>query len=306
MNSAIAHKRLLGARIILFSSVGAVLLATASLAANVDYEGEPLGAVPPNTQLAFPGPIYVQALADSEIEDGESCAPNCPDNGTNYQLSHGEGFAGALLITGDADSDACTPNCNLIDLYEIDVAEPSTGTGPISLIFYGSSSVTGESYEFSFLSDGIVDGVGGQTDFETVVLPDTYRDLDSVLIISATPYLGVAIDNIIVDLDSDLDLDGILDSNDNCSLAANPAQDDTDGDDCGNICDADYDQSGTVGFPDFGFFRQCFGTNNVLCQHVEPIHSGRASGFGDFGYFTSAFGTVPGPSGATTGTTACP
>ncbi len=46
---------------------------------------------------------------------------------------------------------------------------------------------------------------------------------------------------------ADLDDDGIEDEFDNCLEAMNPAQDDTDGDDCGNLCDADYDDSGTVG-----------------------------------------------------------
>jgi hypothetical protein len=102
------------------------------------------------------------------------------------------------------------------------------------------------------------------------------------------------------------DLDGVDDEIDNCSERANPAQDDTDGDECGNTCDADYDQNGTVGFPDFGIFMQCFSTTNELCQHVEPIGGGRVVGFPDFGFFVANFGTIPGPSGPTAGTTACP
>jgi hypothetical protein len=104
----------------------------------------------------------------------------------------------------------------------------------------------------------------------------------------------------------DFDGDGVGDIFDNCSERVNPAQDDTDGDDCGNLCDADYDNSGTVGFGDFGFFVQCYATTNELCQHVEPIGGGRTTGFADFGFFTAHFGTVPGPSGTTAGTTACP
>jgi hypothetical protein len=107
-------------------------------------------------------------------------------------------------------------------------------------------------------------------------------------------------------LANEWDLDGVEDAVDNCSDAANAVQDDTDADDCGNLCDADYDNSGTVGFPDFGFFSQCFGTTNELCQHVEPIGGGRLVGFPDFGFFTANFSTVPGPSGPTAGTTACP
>ena len=104
----------------------------------------------------------------------------------------------------------------------------------------------------------------------------------------------------------DLDLDGVGDVIDNCSEAANSMQDDTDADDCGNICDADYDQSGAVGFGDFGYFTgNCFGKSNPLCDHIEPVDGG-VLGFADFGAFTSKFGSVPGPSGTTAGTTACP
>jgi hypothetical protein len=172
--------------------------ATAALAANVDYEDKPLGAVTPNTPLVFNHPLYVQALAESEIADGVSCAPNCPDNGTKYHLNHGSGFAGTLTITGEPIPLSCDPDCSPFDLFKIDVAEPHPGSGPVTMIFLGTTS-GGESLEFNFVTDGIVDGVGGEADFETVVFPDTFRDLASVAVIDAAPYLGVAIDNIIVE-----------------------------------------------------------------------------------------------------------
>ena len=105
---------------------------------------------------------------------------------------------------------------------------------------------------------------------------------------------------------TDFDVDGVIDSADNCSLVANPDQDDTDGDGCGNLCDADYTQTGSVGFGDFGPFSVSFGTTNELTMHVETIGGGRSVGFGDFGYFSVSFGGIPGPSGTTAGTTACP
>ncbi|MBW2493277.1 MAG: thrombospondin type 3 repeat-containing protein, partial [Deltaproteobacteria bacterium] len=101
------------------------------------------------------------------------------------------------------------------------------------------------------------------------------------------------------------DMDGVIDQLDNCSERPNPNQDDTDGDGCGNLCDADYDNDGSVGFGDFGFFTRCFGTTNELCDHTEPVGGG-VSGFSDFGFFTANFGLSPGPSGTTAGTTACP
>jgi len=105
----------------------------------------------------------------------------------------------------------------------------------------------------------------------------------------------------------DTDGDGVLDNADNCSLKVNPAQNDTDGDKCGNLCDADYNQNGTITIADFGQFSAYFGTTgHPLQQHVEPISSGAIVNLADFGYFSSVFGGGTGPSGTTTGTVACP
>jgi hypothetical protein len=103
----------------------------------------------------------------------------------------------------------------------------------------------------------------------------------------------------------DLDLDGVGDVIDNCSEHPNPAQDDTDADYCGNLCDADYDQDGIVGISDFNFLRDCFFTVSDLCKHTEPV-SGQVVGIGDFNYFRSTFLGTPGPSGTTPGIVACP
>jgi hypothetical protein len=104
----------------------------------------------------------------------------------------------------------------------------------------------------------------------------------------------------------DSDADGVPDVLDNCSEVMNPDQDDTDGDDCGNLCDADYDNSGIVGHPDVFEFGPTFGTlgNEEKC-HLEPI-PGCIVGLSDMGFLFAAFGSTPGPSGTTAGTTACP
>ncbi len=88
--------------------------------------------------------------------------------------------------------------------------------------------------------------------------------------------------------------------------AVNPGQDDTDGDDCGNACDADYNQDGIVDIGDFGAYAQNFGSNNTLYQHTPPINSTTVVSIGDFGFFSQSFASPPGPSGTTAGTTACP
>jgi hypothetical protein len=92
---------------------------------------------------------------------------------------------------------------------------------------------------------------------------------------------------------------------DNCLEATNEAQDDTDTDDCGNLCDADYDNNGMVSFADFLQFAGAFGGTDEEKCHVEPI-PGCTVGFSDFLFFAGAFGGPPGPSGTTAGTIACP
>jgi len=103
---------------------------------------------------------------------------------------------------------------------------------------------------------------------------------------------------------TDTDGDGTVDSSDNCSNVINAAQDDTDGDSCGNLCDADYDDDGTVNFIDFSAFSFAFGSSDLEKDHTEPV-AGNIN-FIDFSFFSNAFGSTPGPSGTTSGTTACP
>jgi hypothetical protein len=107
---------------------------------------------------------------------------------------------------------------------------------------------------------------------------------------------------------TDTDGDTVLDVDDNCSEKANPNQDDTDGDNCGNVCDTDYNQNGATTFADFGQFSVNYGsTGHPLQQHKEDITPTRIVTFADFGVFSASYGTgPPGPSGTTAGTTACP
>ena len=103
----------------------------------------------------------------------------------------------------------------------------------------------------------------------------------------------------------DFDGDGVADGLDNCSERANPTQDDTDGDFCGNLCDADYDDDGFSGIVDFHSIAVAFGTMDEEKVHRDPV-AGKTVGHRDWAFFVLAHGLVPGPSGTTPGTTACP
>ena len=133
-------------------------------------------------------------------------------------------------------------------------------------------------------------------------LEDNVLDIDGNVISDTTTFNSA----FLIDKPPNFDGDTLADHIDNCSERANDFQVDTDADDCGNLCDADYNQSGIVDIGDFGAFAQNFGTNNTLYQHTLPIDSTTTVSIGDFGFFLQNFGTVPGPSGTTVGTIACP
>ena len=103
----------------------------------------------------------------------------------------------------------------------------------------------------------------------------------------------------------DSDGDGVDDALDNCSDDSNVAQDDSDGDDCGNLCDADYDNDGVVGFLDAFEFGDAFAGNDEEKCHSDPA-TGCVVGPDHFEFLFAAAGSTPGPSGSTSGTTACP
>jgi hypothetical protein len=103
----------------------------------------------------------------------------------------------------------------------------------------------------------------------------------------------------------DQDSDGHVDICDNCLTVPNPQQFDCDSDGCGNTCDADYNQDGGTSIADFGDFAAQFGSPPPGCYTADHNEDQGVS-IADFGFFSAMFGKQPGPSGTTSGTTACP
>lgn len=98
----------------------------------------------------------------------------------------------------------------------------------------------------------------------------------------------------------DLDEDGFPDRVDNCLGLANPDQSDADQDGYGNVCDADCDGDGVVGFGDFmalvGQIGNDCGWNPSLDCSCDFTSDDRVGG-PDFSVLLSQFGSEIGPSG---------
>ncbi len=90
----------------------------------------------------------------------------------------------------------------------------------------------------------------------------------------------------------DRDQDGPTDGDDNCTLAANSNQRDTNGDGYGNLCDADLDNSGFVNSLDLGLFKARF---NTADPDADLNGDGLVNSL-DLGVFRGLIGKSPGPS----------
>ena len=92
--------------------------------------------------------------------------------------------------------------------------------------------------------------------------------------------------------DTDADIDGVLDINDNCALVPNPTQCDGDMDGYGNHCDADFNNDLIVNNLDTGPFKAGFGTTDP----VTDLNCDGITNNLDVGFFRALFGNPPGPS----------
>lgn len=96
-------------------------------------------------------------------------------------------------------------------------------------------------------------------------------------------------------LSRDLDGDGVADDADNCTVAFNPDQIDTDADGFGNRCDPDFDQNAIVNFADLARLKQKFFQSDPL---TDLTGDGMVN-FADLAVLKASFFRSPGPKCAT-------
>ncbi|MDJ0865974.1 MAG: DUF1566 domain-containing protein [Myxococcota bacterium] len=109
--------------------------------------------------------------------------------------------------------------------------------------------------------------------------------------------------------ETDTDGDGVPDVRDNCLRVENADQRDTNSDGYGNLCDADYDDDGAVGIPDFNVLRAQFGLTDADPAFDPDVDMDGDGGVGirEFNLLRDTFGGPPGPSGyACAGSVPCP
>ena len=91
----------------------------------------------------------------------------------------------------------------------------------------------------------------------------------------------------------DSDGDGVVDASDNCTLVANPAQRDTDGDNYGNFCDPDFDNDLVVNADDLAYMKSVFFTAD---PDADLNGNGNVNA-ADLTILKDMFFDAPGPSG---------
>ena len=122
----------------------------------------------------------------------------------------------------------------------------------------------------------------GNDDIPCMELDNLITVLDNTNIVQPNSCSGV-----------DSDGDGIADSRDNCSAVSNSDQRDTDADGYGNLCDADFDNTGFVNAADLAYLRSKYFS-------ADPNADLNGDGFvnaGDLAILKTMYFGAPGPSG---------
>ncbi len=133
-------------------------------------------------------------------------------------------------------------------------------------------------------ADGLCDA--GDPDDDNDSVPDTGDNCPATPTGEAVDTNGCALSQL------DTDVDGVTDDVDNCTLVANADQRDTDGDNYGNMCDADLNGDLTVNLDDYSVFRSRYRTNDPDAD----FNGDGTVNLDDYSIFRSLYRKAPGPS----------
>ncbi len=197
------------------------------------------------------------------------------------QLSNGSASESLFVRIGITDGTTCYVSTSAV---VIPAGTPTLQQETFSLDPADMSEVGGNSC-----------GVGGGS-FATVLanvtelriisseLPDWRGDAAENLInVDEIESLGAAADE---------DMDGVSDDSDNCTLVANPSQQDTDMDGFGNACDGDLDNDCQINFSDLAIMKGEFFASGDL---VSDLDGDGTTNFSDLALLKAAFFGEPGP-----------
>jgi hypothetical protein len=126
----------------------------------------------------------------------------------------------------------------------------------------------------------------------------TARQQGSTTIQVANGALSRTVNVTVAEAIPDTDADGVPDAADNCSLAPNPEQCDSDGDGYGNRCDGDFNNNGATNAQDTTLFRARLGTPSLAPGYdIADLNCNGAVNAQDTTLFRALLGQPPGPSG---------
>ena len=95
----------------------------------------------------------------------------------------------------------------------------------------------------------------------------------------------------------DSDADGVCDDADDCVVASNSNQADSDQDGYGQVCDTDYDNNGKTDLSDFVIFKASYGGAAPTYNEQADHNCDNKIDLSDFVSFKARYGVAPGPSG---------
>jgi hypothetical protein len=161
----------------------------------------------------------------------------------------------------------------------------------------GTANLTGQYIPMELTYDPVAHLVSGSiSGVATGSIPYTAVGIEGVGM-EAVEHVSFGIaDNFSVRSAADADGDGVPDARDNCTLAANADQRDTDADGYGNICDPDFNGDGTVNINDFNRLKARLNISPVVDIDADLDGNG-AVNINDFNRLKSFLGKPPGPSG---------